>query len=101
MDSLTKIKVHATKCIELALIESCDNYLFPEDDSFGMMMGMNLTGEEDPLDSIREDQGLAKRGKLGVKEQLFVTLKDFASKRYLNSFVFIKQIFVSLATRLE
>jgi len=100
IDSLKIMKTHATKSLELILVESCDDYLFNEDEEFSLFSNFSLTQQENVIDNIREQAGLEKKGKLSPKQALFVTLKDFVSLRYEKSIVFVLQILNSFLIRL-
>ena len=97
--TVTSIKERVTKNIELLLLMSCDEYLFPNDDSLDFFGAMSI--QQDVLDSIREKEGVGKGQAMTPRRRLLVTLKNLLSSRFEVSMVYVLNILDSFCTKLH
>lgn len=93
------IKERVTKNIELLLLLSCDEYLFPSDEGLDLFGAMSI--QENLLDNIREREGLSKMGHLTPRKKLLITLKNLLSSRFESSRLYVLNIIDSFCTKLN
>jgi uncharacterized protein (DUF2267 family) len=96
--TITSIKERVTKNIELLLLLSCDEYLFPNDEGLDLLGALTMQGNL--LDNIREREGLGHQGVLSPRKRLMITLKNMLSARFETSQIYVLNIIDSFCTKL-
>lgn len=97
--SITLIRERITKNIELLLLLSCDEYLFPSDDSVDLLGAISI--QANLVDNIRQREGLEQLGHLTPRKRLMITLKNLLSSRFESAQVYVLTILDSFASKLH
>jgi uncharacterized protein (DUF2267 family) len=97
--TIITIKERVTKNIELLLLLSCDEYLFPSDDSVDLLGALSI--QASMIDNIRQREGLEQLGNLTPRKRLMITLKNMLSSRFETSQVYVLTILDSFCTKLH
>lgn len=97
--TIIQIKERVTKNIELLLLMSCDEYLYPTDDGLDIFGG--LTIEADALENIRQIEGLSRGpSNLSSRKRLLISLKNMLSSRFATSYIYVLNILDSFCSKL-
>jgi uncharacterized protein (DUF2267 family) len=98
-NTVALIKERTTKSLELLLLLSCDEYLYPTDDALSFLGA--LTIQDNIADEIRQNEGLGRQGNLTPREKLIITFKNLLSPRFASSQSLILTLIDSFCTKLH